>query len=241
MLREVLGCREPAWERDRPGVAQGGRLVDDRAAGVGQAEQTRDLVVRLPRRIVDRRAQLAHAGCDVVDAQQRAVATGDEQRDRRARQRSVVEHVDGHVADEVVHPVQRLVQRDRQCLRGGDTHDERGDQAGAGRHGDPVDLAQVDLGVLAGARQRREHRLEVGAGSDLGDDAAEAGMQVDRGGDLVGEQLGAADDPHAGLVAARLDAEHERCGHEATSSGDSGEYERDSIGSSMTSAWRPGP
>ena len=51
------------------------------------------------------------------------------------------------------------------------------------------------------------------AGGDLGHHAAEAGVLVDAGRDLVGQQLRraavAADDADAGLVARGLDAEHD--------------------------------
>ena len=45
--------------------------------------------------------------------------------------------------------------------------------------------------------QRRAQRLEVRARRDLGDDAAVAGVLLHRGGDRVGEQLGAAHDADA--------------------------------------------
>ncbi len=50
-----------------------------------------------------------------------------------ARQRSVVEDVDGDVADEVVDAVQRLVQRHGESLRGREADDERRHQARARR------------------------------------------------------------------------------------------------------------
>ena len=52
----------------------------------------------------------------------------------------------------------------------------------------------------------------MGARGDLGDDAAEACVLLDRGGDRVGEQRVAAYDADPGLVAGRLDAQHERFG-----------------------------
>ena len=53
-------------------------------------------------------------------------------------------------------------------------------------------------------------RLEVRAGGDLGHDAAVAGVLVHRAGDRVRKQRAPAHDADAGLVAAGLDAEHER-------------------------------
>jgi hypothetical protein len=48
------------------------------------------------------------------------------------------------------------------------------------------------------------------AAGNLGHHAAEAGVLVHRRCHLVGEELPAAHDPRAGLVAGRLDAEHQR-------------------------------
>ena len=60
---------------------------------------------------------------------------------------------------------------------------------------------------------RRKHVgelfLEVRASRHLGHDAAVAGVLLHRGGDDVGEQGGAAHDADPGLVAGRLDAEHQ--------------------------------
>jgi hypothetical protein len=51
----------------------------------------------------------------------------------------------------------------------------------------------------------------------LGDHAAEPRVLGHAGGDRVGEQFVAADQPDAGLVAGRLDAQDQRCGHRASS------------------------
>ena len=50
---------------------------------------------------------------DVVHLQQRGVTAGHQQRDAGRRQRAVVEQVHRDVTDQVVHPVERLVQRVR--------------------------------------------------------------------------------------------------------------------------------
>ena len=56
---------------------------------------------------------------------------------------------------------------------------------------------------------RRLQLLQVRARGDLGHDSAVTGVLGHAGGDRVGQQRAAADDPDPGLVAAGLDAEHE--------------------------------
>ncbi len=72
-----------------------------------------------------------------------------------------------------------------------------------------------DLGVVAEQRafDRGRHRLQVGPRGHLRHHAAETGVLVHAGGDGVGQQRVAADDAHAGLVAGRLDPQHDRLAH----------------------------
>ena len=97
------------------------------------------------------------------------------------------------------------LERDRRA-----SHHERARQTRAGGDGDCVEVREGDVGGVQGAADRGHEGLEVGAGGDLRDHAAEAHVLLDGGGDLVGQQGGAADDPDAGLVARGLDAEDER-------------------------------
>ena len=102
------------------------RAVDVRAAGERQSEHPRDLVERLPRRVVDGRAERPYVG-EVGDEQQRRVAAADEQRDTRVGERTVFEHVDG-------------AERDGVRLRGRDADEQRAGQTGPLCHGDRVDV-----------------------------------------------------------------------------------------------------
>ena len=184
--------------------------VDVRATGERQPEQPGHLVERLPRRVVDGRAQRRHAGGHVLDPQQAGVAAADQHRQHRLRQRTVLELVDGDVRGEVVDAVERLAEPDRERLGGRDTDEQRAGQAGSAGDGDRVDVVRRDAGRLAGPLDGRDHRLEVRPAGDLGHDAAEPGVLVDAARDRVGQQRVAADDPDAGLVAGGLDAEDER-------------------------------
>jgi hypothetical protein len=121
----------------------------------------------------------------------------------------VFELVDGHMGGEVVDAVQRLTQTQGVRLGGGHTDEQRARQAGARGDRDRVDVLQVHSGLGQRPVHGRGHRLQMGAGGDLGHHAAEPGVLIDAGGDRVGEEGPAADHAHAGLVAGRLDAQHQ--------------------------------
>ena len=163
---------------------------------------------------------------------------GDQQCSAGLWQRSVVEQVDGDVAHQVVHPVQRLVQGDGERLRRSDADDERAHQARTGGDRDPVHLGQVDVGGLARAAQGGDQRLQVGAAGDLGHDAAETDVLLDGGGDGVGQQLVAPDDADAGLVTGGLDAKDQWAGVHAHSTAQASPSRS---ARSITRAWWPGP
>ena len=213
---QVAAAGEPAREVDGDRAAGGGRAVDVGAAGERQPEQPGDLVEGLPGGVVDGLAERLDGGGDVLDAQQRRVAAADEQREARVRQRAVLELVDGDVGGEVVDAVQRLAEPDRQRLGGGHADEQGAGETGAAGHGERVDLVQAHAGGLAGALQRRDHRLEVRAAGHLRHHAAEAGVLLDAAGDGVGEQRVAADDPDAGLVARGLDPQDQWFGHRSS-------------------------
>ena len=63
--------------------------------------------------------------------------------------------------------------------------------------------------VGTGALQRGHHGLEVRAAGYFGYHTAKTHMELDAGGHLVGKQLMAPNNAHAGLVAGGLDAEDE--------------------------------
>jgi len=156
------------------------------------------------------RAHRLHARRQAVDQQQAGVPAGDEQRDGRFGQRAVLERVHRDVRREMVDPVDRLVGGERVRLRR-----RHADQQGTGepRAGGDRDRVQVGEGHPGGVERPphgRGHRLQVRPAGHLRDDPAEAGVLVHAGGHRVGQQGVAAHDAHAGLVAGRLDAEHQR-------------------------------
>ena len=105
-LREVSprGSRSPPSCPRAPSDPRAGRRER-------QTEDARHLVERLACRVVDRAAERSHVVGDVRHEQQAGVAAGDEHRQRRLRQRAVLDDVHRDVGGEVVHAVQRDAER----------------------------------------------------------------------------------------------------------------------------------
>jgi hypothetical protein len=212
--------KEKSYAGSRPGQptgeVDGGRVsvpshpVDVRPPGKGQTEHPGDLVERLAGGIVHGGAQRPHVRGHVGHEEQRRMAAGDQQRKARLGQRAVLQLVHRDVGGEVVDAVQGLVQGQRVRLGSGDPDQQCPGQSRARGDRDGVHVREGDVRFGERPLDRRHHRLEMGAARHLGDHAAEPGMLVDAGGDRVGEQRPTAHDADAGLVARRLDAEHER-------------------------------
>src|SRR5215212_2262213 len=154
------------------------------------------------------------------------------------RQRSVLEDVDRYVASQVIYPVQRLSQCERERLCTGQADYQGAHQARPRRDGDAVDLGEIDGSRLAGPIESRHQSLQVSPAGDLRYDTAVACVQVHAAGNLIGKELVATDESHAGLVTRRLNAQHQRCAHDIFSSG---EVQVSRSYSFMINACRPGP
>ena len=116
MALPVLGGRQSAGEADRLAVPLLGEPVHVRPAGVGQTEQTADLVEGLARGVVEGAAQLDDVGGDVPDAQKIGVAAGDDEPDEALGQGAVHQLIDRQVPDDVVDAVDGPAQRGGQRL-----------------------------------------------------------------------------------------------------------------------------
>jgi hypothetical protein len=119
----------------------------------------------------------------------------------------------------VVDAVERLVVSQRESLGRRDAHEQRTGETGPAGDRDRVDVLHAQTGLRVRLLQRRHHRLEMGPAGDLRHDAPESGVLVDAGRDRVGQQLGAPDDAHSGLVARGLDSEDQRFTHVPSVSG----------------------
>src|SRR5215469_1246274 len=91
-----------------------------------------------------------------------------------------------------------------------------------GRDSDRVDVGEPKAGRRERPVHRRHHRFEVRPAGHLGHDSPEPSVLIDAGGNGVSEQLTAAHEPDARLVAGRLDAENERSRHTIPPAGGNG-------------------
>lgn len=208
---------QPAGEGDGARVALPRGEVQAGASGVGQAEHPGDLVVGLPRGVVEGGPDRGDPAGDVLHQQQVGVAAAHQQRHRRLRQRPVVEDVDRDVGHQVVHAVDRHPEPQGQRLGRAHPDQERPGQARARGHGHRVHLGQPDAGLRAGPLDRRDHRLQVRPARDLRHHPAESDVLLDAAGHRRADQLLAPDEPDARLVAAALDPQHQGSAHVVSS------------------------
>jgi hypothetical protein len=103
------------------------------------------------------------------------------------------------------------VEGDRERLGRGDADHEGAGEPGAAGHRYRVEVGQLDARLRERLLQRRADGLDVRPRGDLRHDAPVAGMLIHGCRDHVGEQRRATHDSDPGLVAARLDAEHQGC------------------------------
>ena len=214
---QVASGGQPAREVDRHRGARGRRPVDVRTAGERQPEQPRDLVERLAGRVVDRRAQ--RLAPTVVTSSTRSS-------EEWPPETSSARHGSGSGpcsswstatwAARWFTPYSGLSSAIASALAAATPTSSAPARPGPAVTAIASTSVERDPGRLAGPLDRRHHRLEVGARGDLGHDAAEARVLLDRRGHGVGQQRLPADDADPGLVARGLDAQDERLvGHDA--------------------------
>ncbi len=89
--------------------------------------------------------------------------------------------------------------------------DEQGpDQARPGGGGHAVEVVGMDPGAAQRLMGERAHRLDVGPRRHLRHHPAEASVEVDLGGEDIGQDLGSPDHRHRRLVAGSLEGEDGR-------------------------------
>ena len=140
------------------------------------------------------------------------MAAGDQQRAEVFGQLPPVEDAHAHVRDQVVDGIQRLAGGQGQGLGRGDAHHQGAGQTGAAGDRNGIDVGQCHSGFLERRGKRRDEGVEMGAGGDLGNDAAEAHVLFHGGGHGVDQQLGAAHDTHPGFITGGFNAKNERSG-----------------------------
>jgi len=113
----------------------------------------------------------------------------------------------------MIHPVERLLQSDRQCLRRCHSDEQCTRQARTGRHRNRIDVPGRDSCGFTCPLDGRRHRLKVRTRRNLGHDPAEAGVLLDAGSHGIGQQGVPAHDANAGLITRRLDPQNQRLSH----------------------------
>ena len=93
------------------------------------------------------------------------------------------------MAVQVIDGNQRQLLREGEALRGGETDEERADQARALGHTDRIEALELRVSLGQRLPHHREDELEVTSRGDLRDDAAEAGVQLGLGRDDVGTNV----------------------------------------------------
>ena len=202
-------------QRHARGVAGARFALHLRPAGIGEAEQLRHLVEGLADGVVDGGAE----PLVMADAEHRddlGVAAGGEEQ-AIGKRRGVGEPRGQRVRLEMVDRHQRLAGDQRDRLGGGQPHDHAADQAGPGGGGDAVEIGEAHARLLHRLRDDQVERLDVGARGDLRHHAAERRVlldlrQHDVGADAAGPGHRPLDHRRRGLVAGRLDAEHDHRG-----------------------------
>ena len=212
LLEVVSGC-EAAGETNSRRVPLLREFVDHRPARVGEPQQAGDLVVGLAGGVVDGGPEFGDVRRDVTHVEQRRVAARDEQRQRRRRQRPMVEQVDGDVADEVVHAVERFAEIGGEGLGRREPHHERPHEPGTRGDGDGVDVGEINVCGARGAFKRGHDGGQMRAARHLRHHPTEANVEVHRARHLVGEQRRSAHDTDAGLVAGGFDTQDQRLAH----------------------------
>ena len=152
----------PENEKSRPGTRATGNVVrlgvavprqpvDRRAARIAEPEQARALVERLAGRVVERRPHDLEAAVIPNVEEQRVPAAREQAQERRVDGLGLEEER-GDVTVQVVDRRERKPQRPRERLRRRQPDEQRADQPGPLRDGDPLDPVEPEAGLARAPR-----------------------------------------------------------------------------------------
>ncbi len=177
-----------------------------RSPRVAEAQELGSLVEGFPRRVVQRLPQDPVAP-HTLHLDQHGVAARHLQRDIREPRGARFERRRQQVALEVVHPDHRRAQRVAQRARHAGAHQQRPDQAGSRRIGNPVNGLQRKSGLRQGLFDHRQEARDVVARGQFRHHAAMGGMQRHLAEDPVRDEAAlAVIDGDGRLVAGGFDA-----------------------------------
>jgi hypothetical protein len=191
-------------QRQAGGIARAGLGLDGGPAGLWQAQKPRRLVEGFAGGVVDRAAD-AFEPFGGVDDQELAMPARDEQQEIGKGGR-IGQPRGERVAGEVVDPEKGQAGGKRDRLGAGDARQKPADQAGARGRGDAVKVAQGDARPGKRLFGHDIHPFGMGAGGDVGDDAAkgrvEIGLPPDDQGQDGARAIACAHHGGGGFVAA---------------------------------------
>ena len=209
---------ERAREVDRFGITRLGKLRDDGATGIAQAQRLGHLVEGLAHGVVERLAEHLVV-TPRLDVNKHGMTTRDEREDKRRLEVGLRQQVGKQVPLQMVDAHERLVGGIGKALGKGDAHDQGTHQARALRHTHGGKLAGGNGSALKAKRcrgilERRIHDayddLNVLARGNLGHYAAKAGVEINLRRHLVGQHVAVRiDNRHRRLIARALDGKHQ--------------------------------
>ena len=208
--------REPARKIECARIPFARQPIDVRPARIRQPEQLGHLIEGLPRSVIQRVAERAVLP-ERPHFVQRRVPARDDQTEPRRRRRVLAQEHGQQMPFDVVDARERQSRRGRQGLAHLHADEQRADQTRPARHGEAVEIAQLDRRLAQRLVDHRQHPLQVIARGQLRHDAAEPLVHLRLRMHHVRQRPCARplarrvrnlDHRRRGLVAARLDAQH---------------------------------
>lgn len=204
----AAGTVQQGTRQGKPVPVPAPRLgLDRRAAGLRKTEHLRNLVERLARCIVDRAAQTMKRLGSVHD-QELTMAARDKQK-KIGKGQTVGQPGCQGMTGKMVDAHQGQASGSRQALCKHDPGHHPADQTRSRRHGNPVQIVEVQAGGTHGAGDAIVQFLDMGAGGDFRDNTPECRVKRDLSFHDAGQDFGmlaGTDDRGRGVITARFDA-----------------------------------
>ena len=201
---------ETAWERVGFGVAALSHLGNRRAAGIGQAEHTGDLVKGFACGVVDRAAEV-FSGQRIGVAIQMGMAATNNHTDAWKYWRLGLDLASVNVGMQMIDGNQRQVCGQGQGF-GRDDADQQGPrQPGGVGHGDCIQIVQFNRCRFQRLVDHGNDSLDMGSSGDLGHDSVKLPVQFILGRDDAAENLSVGVDNRCrSFIAGRFNAENSK-------------------------------
>ena len=197
----------------RPRIPLLGQAIEGRTPGVGQADQFGDFVEAFPGRVIDCGAEqmMSQLGLEV---DQQGVPAADDERNVWLKRFEVrARRVAGNprrvqVRFVMVNADKRFAQSERDGLGSFETDHQRAGQPGPARRGGGIHFRRRNLCCAQRRLRDRNQVAQMLARSQLGDNAAVGGMEIDLGGDRVGQHSPVSNHRGAGFIAGSFEGQN---------------------------------